>query len=254
MIKIIIHGCNGHMGRVLALAAFEDEDFEVVAGVDPAEAGGEKSFPVYRNLELCREKADVVIDFSHAEALRSLLKGAVQMGLPLVIATTGFSKEEKKLIEEKSAVIPIFQVSNMSLGINLVSELIRKAALVLGSAFDIEIIEKHHNLKKDAPSGTALSLADSINSAFSNPKEQVFGRHGRNERRSPEEIGIHAVRGGTIVGEHTVLFAGKDEVVEIKHTAYSKQIFAAGALKAACFLKVKTAGFYTMKELIDSES
>ena len=252
MIKIIIHGCNGHMGRVVALAALEAPDFEVLAGVDPAEAAGEKPFPVYRNLESCGEKADVVIDFSHAEALPSLLKGAVQKGLPLVIATTGLSSEEKKLIEAKSAVIPIFQASNMSLGINLVSELIRKAALVLGSAFDIEIIEKHHNLKKDAPSGTALSLADSINSSFANPKKQVFGRHGRNERRSLEEIGIHAVRGGTIVGEHTVLFAGKDEVVEIKHTAYSKQIFAAGALKAARFIKDKPAGFYTMKELINS--
>lgn len=252
MIKIIIHGCNGHMGRVVARAALEDEDFEVVAGVDPAEAPGEKSFPVYRNLELCREKADVVIDFSHAEALPSLLKGAVQKELPLVIATTGFSKDEKKLIEEKSAAIPIFQASNMSLGINLLSELIRKAALVLGPAFDIEIIEKHHNLKKDAPSGTALSLADSINSVLPDPKKQVFGRHTRTERRSTEEIGIHAVRGGTIVGEHTVLFAGKDEVVEIKHTANSKQIFAAGALKAARFLKDRPVGFYTMQELINS--
>ena len=252
MIKIIIHGCNGHMGRVVARAALEAPDFEVVAGVDPAEAEGEKPFPVYRNLESCGEKADVVIDFSHAEALPSLLKGAVQKGLPLVIATTGFSKEEKKLIEAKSAAIPIFQASNMSLGINLISELIRKAALVLGSAFDIEIIEKHHNLKKDAPSGTALSLADSINNALPNPKKQVFGRHTRTERRLPEEIGIHAVRGGTIVGEHTVLFAGKDEVVEIKHAAYSKQVFAAGALKAARFIKDKPAGFYTMKELINS--
>jgi len=178
----------------------------------------------------------------------------VQKGLPLVIGTTGFSKEEKQFIEAKSAAIPIFQASNMSLGINLLSDLIRKAALVLGSAFDIEIIEKHHNLKKDAPSGTALTLADSMNSALPDPKKLVFGRHTRTERRSPEEIGIHAVRGGTIVGEHTVLFAGKDEVVEIKHTAYSKQVFAEGALKAARFIKEKPAGLYTMKELINSES
>ncbi|MBA7475316.1 4-hydroxy-tetrahydrodipicolinate reductase [subsurface metagenome] len=240
------------MGRVVARAALQAPDFEVVAGIDPAEAEGEKIFPVYRNLESCGEKADVVIDFSHAEALPSLLKGAVQKGLPLVIATTGFSSKDKQLIEAESAAIPIFQAANMSLGINLVSELIRKAALALGSAFDIEIIEKHHNLKKDAPSGTALALADSINSALPDPKKQVFGRHTRTERRAPEEIGIHAIRGGTIVGEHTVLFAGKDEVVEIKHTAYSKQIFAAGALKAARFLKDRTAGFYTMKELINS--
>jgi 4-hydroxy-tetrahydrodipicolinate reductase len=252
MIKIIIHGCNGHMGRVVARAALQAPDFEVVAGIDPVEAPGENIFPVYRNMESCAEKADLVIDFSSAEALPSLLKGAVQRGLPLVIATTGFSSEEKQLIKAESASIPIFQAANMSLGINLVSELIRKAALVLGAAFDIEIVEKHHNLKKDAPSGTALSLADSINSALPDPKKQVFGRHTRTERRRPEEIGIHAIRGGTIVGEHSVLFAGEDEVVEIKHTAYSKQIFAAGALKAARFLKGRAAGFYTMKDLINS--
>ena len=250
MIRILIHGCGGKMGQVLAETAKASTDIEIVAGIDPMAKGQAFAFPVYAAFDACNVRPDVIIDFSVHTALKDLLEGALILNCPLVIATTGHSEEDKALIQTHAQRIPIFQAANMSLGINLMSELIQKAASVLGERFDIEIIEKHHNLKVDAPSGTAYALAEAVNRVFSNAKSFVFGRHTRTERRKSAEIGIHAVRGGTITGEHQVLFAGTDETLEIKHTAHSKQIFAAGALQAARYMAGKSPGFYTMKEMI----
>ena len=254
MVRILIHGCGGAMGRVLADMAQASPDIEIVAGVDPAAQATEFSFPVYAALAEADKAVDVIIDFSIPEALKSLMEGALQIGAALIIATTGHTDDDKALITAQSESLPIFQAANMSLGINLMSELIQNAAAVLGERFDIEIIEKHHNLKKDAPSGTAYKLAESINQVFMNSKNYVFGRHTRTERRKAGDIGIHAVRAGTIVGEHQVLFAGKDEILEVRHSAYSKQVFAAGALQAARFMMGKPAGYYTMQDMIAAQS
>lgn len=254
MVRILIHGCSGTMGRVLADMAQASSDIEIAAGVDPAAQATEFSFPVFTALADCDKAADVIIDFSIPEALKSVLEGALQMNAALIIATTGHTDDDRTLIKDRAESLPIFQAANMSLGINLMSELIQKAAAVLGQRFDIEIIEKHHNLKKDAPSGTAYTLAESINQVFTNSKNYVFGRHTRTERRKAGDIGIHAVRAGTIVGEHQVLFAGKDEILEIRHSAYSKQVFAAGALQAARFIAGKPPGYYSMKDMIVAQS
>jgi len=250
MIQIMIHGCGGQMGRVLADLINDSADAEIVAGVDVAVEQEAFSFPVYTAFADCDDAVDVIIDFSSPESLKGLLEGAQQKNTPLVLATTGHTDDDKALVRNGAEQLPIFQAANMSVGINLMYELIRTAAAVLGDGFDIEIVEKHHNLKKDAPSGTAYALADAVNRAFANSKRYVFGRHTRNERRKPEDIGIHAVRGGTLVGEHQVLFAGKDEVLEIKHSAHSRRIYAVGALQAARFMVGKPPGYYTMTDLI----
>ena len=254
MVRMIIHGCGGTMGRVLADVAQNHADFEIVAGVDPVAQEPDFTFPVYRSLLDCDQSADVIVDFSMREATKALLHGAKAQNTPVIIATTGHTDDDKAQIEASAAHLPIFQAANMSLGINLMSDLIQKAAIILGERFDIEIIEKHHNLKKDAPSGTAYALADAINQVFLNNKQYMFGRHTRTERRRPEEIGIHAVRSGTIVGEHQVLFAGTDEVFEIRHSAHSKQIFAVGALQAARFMVDKPPGLYSMKDMLVAQS
>jgi 4-hydroxy-tetrahydrodipicolinate reductase len=254
MVRIILHGCYGKMGRVVAQFAAAFPDVKIIAGIDVGDPQGKTEFPVFARLSECDLDADVVIDFSAPESLPGLLEGAVRKKIALLIATTGHTDADKALVREKATLIPILQAANMSVGVNLISDLIRKAAAVLGEGFDIEIIEKHHNLKKDAPSGTAYALAESMNQVFLNTKNYVFGRHSRNERRSEQEIGIHAVRGGTIVGEHQVIFAGKDELVEITHAAYSKQVFAAGAIQAARFLTGKPVGYYTMKDMITENS
>lgn len=254
MVRILIHGCSGTMGRVLADMAQASPDIQIVAGVDPAAQAKEFAFPVYPALADCDKAADVIIDFSTPESLPSLLQGALQIDSALIIATTGHTEDDKALIKAHSQSLPVFQAANMSLGINLMSELVQNAAAVLGDRFDIEIIEKHHNLKKDAPSGTAYTLAEAINQVFMNSKNFVFGRHTRSERRKAGDIGIHAVRAGTIVGEHQVLFAGKDEILEVRHSAYSKQVFAAGALQAARFMVGKPAGYYSMKDMIVAQS
>ncbi len=251
MVKIIIHGSSGAMGQELIRVARGNPDIELIAGIDPA--GGD-DLPVFSTLSDCDLKADVIVDFSAPETLPSLLKGAVQKKMALVIATTGHSEEDRELIREKAGLIPIFQAANMSLGINLMSELLQKAASVLGESFGIEIVEKHHNAKKDAPSGTAYALAEAINEVFLKSKRYVFGRHTRNERRSPDEIGIHAVRGGTIVGEHQVFFAGNDEVLEIRHQSFSRRVFAVGALQAANYIKGRPPGYYSMKDMIVENS
>jgi 4-hydroxy-tetrahydrodipicolinate reductase len=248
--KVIIHGVNGSMGQVLAKTALNDPTIEVVAGVDLHADQIEHPFPVYTSLAKCTEIADVVIDFSVYQAVSGLLEDAIEKQLPVVIATTGLSNPTLELISHAAKRIPIFQAANMSVGVNLMYELAQNAAAVLGNTFDIEIIERHHNKKIDAPSGTAYAIANAINKVFQGKKDFVFGRYGKNEKRETSDIGIHAVRGGTIAGEHTVVFAGQEEVLELKHSALSKQIFAAGALHAGHFLYKKPNGFYTMQDIM----
>jgi 4-hydroxy-tetrahydrodipicolinate reductase len=254
MIRIVIHGCCGKMGKVLAAAAESSPDIEVAAGVDVAAPETPLVFPFFSDPRECDVEADVVIDFSSPKALPRLLEAAVSRKLAVVAATTGLSEEEQKQLAEAATRIPIFKSANMSLGINLVSELAQKAASVFGDRFDIEIVEKHHNQKKDAPSGTALLLAEAINEVFLGGKRYVFGRHGRSEQREAPDIGIHAVRAGSIVGEHEIIFAGRDEIVELRHSAASRQVFALGALQAARFIQGKPPGLYSMREMINAES
>lgn len=248
--KIIINGCNGKMGQVLTKQIENDHDLEIVAGIDKTPDKYENKYPVYKDIFEFKGEADVVIDFSNPYYLPGLLDYCVEKNLPIVIATTGFSKKDYKDIEKSSKKIPIFYSANMSLGINVLIKLVREAAKVLAESFDIEIIEKHHNNKVDAPSGTAYMIANKINEELNNSKEYVFGRYTKKEKRSKNEIGIHAIRGGTIVGEHSVIFAGLDEIIEIKHTAMSKNIFAIGAIKAAKFIINKDKGLYSMDDLV----
>lgn len=250
--RIILCGACGKMGgNVLSLAS-EDENAEVVCGVDlfPKEIG----IPVYKSFSEVKEEADVIIDFSSPTALQERLEYAKNKELGIVLAATGFTESDLALIDEYAKEVAIFKTANLSLGVNLMQALCKAAAQVLGDAFDVEIVERHHNLKKDAPSGTALMLADSVNEAFDGGKEYTYGRSGIVGARAKKEIGIHAVRGGTIVGEHEVCFAGEDEVITITHSAASKRVFAAGALRAAKFLKGKEAGRYEMKDLLAEEN
>ena len=254
MIRIIIHGCMGRMGQVLTATAAAAPDIEVVAGIDMLSGEGGMEYPVFPGLEKCTVPADVVVDFSSPKALPSLLKGVLEKKLPLIIATTGHNQEDKAAIAEASQTVPIFSSANMSLGVNLLSEMAQTAATVLGESFDIEIIERHHNQKKDAPSGTALLLADSINEVFLQGKSYVYGRHGREQLRQRSDLGIHAIRGGTVVGEHEIVFAGRDELVELRHSAASRGIFALGALEAVRYLLDKPPGLYSMKQMITAAS
>lgn len=249
MKKIIISGCCGKMGRVIASCVSERDDCQVVAGIDVVD-DKTLGFPVFKKADDCDVAADVIIDFSHPSALTPLLNYAYSKSLPVVIATTGFSNEQKEEIMEMSKKIPVFFSFNMSLGINLLVELAKKATQILGDQFDIEIVEKHHNQKIDAPSGTALMLADAINETKNNTMKYMYDRHSKRAKREKNEIGIHAIRGGTIVGEHDVIFAGRDEIITLSHTAMSKEIFAVGSVNAAVFLVGKTPGLYTMSDLI----
>lgn len=251
MIRLLINGCHGRMGRALCLAAASDEYFAVAAGVDKFPDALKTSFPVYGHIGDCGGgEADVAVDFSRPEALPPLADWCRRNGRALVVATTGLSDGDQALLREVSAAIPVFQSANMSVGVNLIMDLCGQAAAALGGDFDIEIVEMHHNQKIDAPSGTALALADAVNEALPEKREYVYGRHSRTGRRARGEIGIHAVRGGTLSGEHQVLFLGADEMVEFRHSAQSRQIFALGALRAVRFLAGKPAGFYTMKDLL----
>ncbi len=252
MITIILSGSQGKMGQVLQTKIENIPDLKVVAGIDRKEIPT-SPFPVYQKVQAIKETADVVIDFSHDTALADLLTFCLAKKLPLVVATTGLKAETKTLLKEAAQTIPIFYSANMSLGINVLIKALQEITPALEADFDIEIIEKHHDQKKDAPSGTALLLADSINESCQNKKEYVYGRHGTELENKRDQLGIHAVRGGTIPGEHTVLFAGEDELIEIKHTALSRDIFANGALKAARFLYQKAPGFYAMSQLIEEE-
>jgi len=249
MLRVILSGCAGAMGRAVTAAAAEREDIKIVAGIDPG-TPSEPGYPVFSELSNCNTEADVIIDFSHPAALPGLLEYAGECGLPIVLATTGYSEAQVALIRERSASLPIFYTGNMSLGINLMQELCRIAARVLGGQFDVEIIEKHHNKKIDAPSGTALMLAESVSSQLKNPSRYEYNRHSKRERRSSGEIGIHSVRGGTIVGVHDVIFAGQDEILTISHTAMSKNVFAQGALSAALYMRGQASGLYNMGDLI----
>ncbi len=252
MTKIVLCGCNGKMGHAVAQAAKENEKCTVVCGVD---AFGESNydFPVFSDFAHVNVDADVIIDFSNPACLDDLLCYALKNKTPAVICTTGYSEEQVDKIKNASNEIAVFYSGNMSLGVNLLIELAKQATKVLGNDFDIEIIEKHHNLKLDAPSGTALMIADGISEELEKEPQYVYDRHSYRKKRSKNEIGLHAVRGGTIVGEHDVIFAGNDEVVTITHQAQSKGLFATGAVNAADFLKNKPAGMYNMSMMLSEK-
>jgi len=248
MLKIILSGCNGKMGRVITDIINKRNDAAIVAGVD-LDITQNGPFPVFNNFSDITVDADVIIDFSNPAVLNNLLQFAKTKKLGVVIATTGFSDEQIETIRASADEIPVFFSFNMSLGINLLAELCRKAAAIL-DGFDIEIIEKHHNQKIDAPSGTAILLANEMNDELDGSMTYEYDRHSKREKRTSKEIGIHAVRGGTIVGEHEVIFAGRDEIITLSHSARSKEVFAVGAVNAAFFLENKAAGMYSMKELV----
>lgn len=250
MTRIILSGALGKMGKAITSCVDNRNDCEIVAGVDLMTA--ECSFPVFKSFYEINVDADVIIDFSHPSVLNDLLEFAKEMKIPAVIATTGLTDEQIEDIKNTSKDVPLFFSANMSIGVSLVSELAKKAAKVLQGSFDIEIVEAHHNQKIDAPSGTALMLADSISEALQEKPIYEFDRHSKRMKRTKNEIGIHAVRGGTIVGEHEIIFAGPDEVIKISHSAYSKQLFANGSVNAGLFLVGKEPGFYAMKDLVNS--
>lgn len=250
MTKIIITGANGKMGGVIQDIVAKRDDCEIVAGVDLNTEPNHK-FPIYSTIDDVKENADAVIDFSNPVLLDDLISYSKKTGTPLVIATTGYNDEQKKKITDSSAEVPIFFTYNMSMGINLLANLAKKAVQILGNDFDIEIVEKHHNQKIDAPSGTALMLADAMCEEINDPMKYEYDRHSKREKRTKNEIGLHAVRGGTIVGEHEIIFAGRDEIITLSHSARSKEIFAVGAVNAAVYMAGKPAGLYDMKELID---
>ena len=244
MVKIIMHGCNGAMGQVITKLAAEDKDAEITAGIDRVD-NRENPYPVFTSCDACDVEADVIVDFSVAQAVDGVLAYALKRKMPLVLCTTGLSEKQLEDVKTASAQIPILRSANMSLGVNTVFKLAAAAAKILGEVgYDIEIVEKHHNKKMDAPSGTA------INEAMDDRYTYKLDRSAERARREANEIGIQAVRGGTIVGEHEVLFCGPDEVIEIKHTAYSKAIFGKGAIQAAQFLKGKKPGMYQMSDVI----
>lgn len=250
MVNIIMHGCNGHMGQVISGLVAQDPDAQIVAGIDRVD-DGKNDYPVFTNIEECQTQADVLIDFSSAKATDTLLAYCEKRQLPVVLCTTGLSEEQLAKVEETAKKVAVLKSANMSLGINTLLKLLQDAAKVLATAgFDMEIVEKHHHLKLDAPSGTALALADSLNEAMDHQYHYIYDRSQKREMRDAKEIGISAVRGGTIVGEHEVIFAGPDEVIEFKHTAYSKAVFGKGAIEAAKFLAGKPAGRYDMSDVI----
>ena len=245
-----MHGCNGHMGQVISGLIKEDPEIEIAAGIDLVD-NRENGYPVFTDIDACDVEADAVIDFCSAKAADKLLDFCVRRQIPVVLCTTGLSEEQLAHVEETSKKVAVLKSANMSLGINLLMKVLKEAAPQLAQAgFDIEIVEKHHRRKLDAPSGTALALADSINEAFEEKYAYTFDRSGRREARPDKEIGISAVRGGTIVGDHDVIFAGTDEVITLSHTAYSRAIFGKGAVQAAKFLAGKEPGWYEMKDVL----
>lgn len=250
MVKVIMHGCNGKMGQIISSLAAADEEIEIVAGVDAVDSG-KNPYPVFDSIASCTVEADAVIDFSVAAAVDALLNYCVERKLPCVLCTTGLSETQLAKVQEASKQVAILKSANMSLGINMLLKLLKEAAQTLAPAgFDIEIVEKHHNQKLDAPSGTALALADSINEQMDQSYTYVYDRSQVREKRGAKQIGISAVRGGTIVGDHDVIFAGADEVVTFSHRAYSRAVFGKGAIQAAKFLAGKPAGMYDMADVI----
>lgn len=251
MIRVLLSGCNGHMGQVLTDLLEADPETEIAAGIDVAQTANTRNYPVFSTAADCTEEADVCIDFSHFSAVDALLDYCVAKSLPVVVCTTALKDETLNHIQEASKSIPVLRSANMSVGVNLLLKLLKEAAKVLAPAgYDMEIVEAHHNRKIDAPSGTALALADSMNEALGGEYHYTYGRSDRHEKRDPKEIGISSVRGGTIVGIHNVMFAGQDEVIEFKHTAYSRAIFGNGAIAAAKYIAGKPAGMYDMSDVI----
>ena len=253
MIKILMHGCNGRMGQMISGLVRDEEEMMIAAGVDTYQ-GVSNEYPVFGSIDACDDDVDVVIDFSNAAAADAVMEYCAKRQIPLVFCTTGLSEEQLQKLEDTAKQTAVLKSANMSLGINLLLKLLKDAAKVLAPAgYDIEIVEKHHNQKLDAPSGTALALADSINEAMDGSYVYTYDRSQVRRKREKKEIGISAVRGGTIVGEHEVLFAGLDEVIELKHTAYSRSVFGKGAVEAARFLAGKPAGRYYMSDVIGLE-
>ena len=250
--NIILCGCNCKIGQAIVNESQKFCNMNIVAGVD-IKPDSSKSFPIFSSINDVNIKADIIIDFSNPLALNSILEYSQNQKLPVVICTTGFSKEQVEKINEASKNIPVFYSGNMSLGINLLIELCQKATNVLGDSFDIEIIEKHHNQKIDAPSGTALMIANGISEHLDEKYEYKYNRTTSREKRKKNEIGIHSIRGGTITGDHEVIFAGKDEIITISHHAASRNIFANGAINAAKYILNKTPGLYKMKNLINND-
>ena len=251
MTKILMHGCNGAMGRVISGLVKEMDQARIVAGVD-AFCQESDEYPVFSTLEECNVEVDVIIDFSAAAAVDHLLEYAVKTKIPVVLCTTGLSQEQLEKVEAASKEVAVLRSANMSLGINTLMKILTQVSGLLSEAgFDIDIVEKHHRKKVDAPSGTAIALAEAVNEGLEEKYDYVYDRSGRRMQRPKSEIGLSAVRGGTIVGEHEVIFAGTDEVIEFKHTAYSKAVFGKGALQAALFLAGKPAGLYNMSHVID---
>ena len=249
MTKAILVGASGKMGNNICDCAENDSEIKIVCGVDKFNNG--KNFPVFTTFSEINVDADVIIDFSSVALLDDLLAFATEKKIPVVIATTGYSDDQIEKIKKASQIIPVFFTFNMSIGVNLLCTLAKKAASILGDGFDIEIIEKHHNQKIDAPSGTAIMLGNAINSVFDDKLNYEYDRHSKRAKRPKNEIGFHSVRGGTIVGEHDVIFAGRDEVVTLSHQATSKQVFAVGAIRAAKFITDKKAGLYDMNNILN---
>lgn len=253
MVRVIMNGCNGKMGQVITGIIAEDAQAEIVAGIDVYD-GIKNPYPVFSNIADCNVDADVIIDFSNAKAIDGLLDYVETKKIPVVLCTTGLSEEQLQRVEKVSKEVAVLKSANMSLGINTIMKLLQQAVQVFAPAgYDVEIVEKHHNQKLDAPSGTAIALADSMNEVMDHQYEYIYDRSQRRQKRDAKELGISAVRGGTIVGEHEVIFAGTDEVIEIKHTAYSKAVFAKGAVEAAKFLAGKPAGLYDMSHVISEK-
>ncbi|MFZ7130791.1 MAG: 4-hydroxy-tetrahydrodipicolinate reductase [Eubacteriales bacterium] len=249
--KILLSGCNGGMGQVLQGVISNESDMVVAAGFDRL-TNENTSFPVYTHLSDCTEDIDVIIDFSHYSTFEPILTFALEKKIPLVMATTGLTSENENALRRVSKNIPVFRTANMSVGINVLLDLVAQAAKQL-KEFDIEIVEKHHNKKADSPSGTALMFAQEINAALNDNLNFTYGREGKSTKRTEHELGIHAIRGGTISGEHTVIYAGEDEIIEIKHTATSKKVFAKGAVKAARYIADKKNGFYDMRKILNQD-
>lgn len=247
-VKIFLNGCNGRMGKVITDICAQEDGVTIVAGADARPES--HSFPVYDCAADCKEEFDVIIDFSHVLALPYVMKLAEERGKPLVMCTTGLSDDDKKALFSLAEKTPVFYSANMSLGVNVLIRLVQKAAAILYPGFDIEIVEAHHNQKLDAPSGTALMIADSINETLDKELEYVYDRHEERKKREKKELGIHAIRGGSIVGEHSVIFAGPEEVVTVSHSAQSRNVFARGAVAAAKFMVEKPVGLYSMNDLI----
>lgn len=250
MTKVILSGCCGKMGAAVTKAVADRDDVQIVAGVDIFESDS-LSYPVFSTINEVPCEADVIVDFSNPSALGSILEFSKEKKIPAVLCATGYTDEQNKMIEDASETVAMFRSGNMSLGINLISELAKTAAKILGGSFDVEIVEAHHNLKLDAPSGTAIMLEKAVEEGLDYTPELTYDRHSRSQKRDKHEIGMHSIRGGTIVGEHEIIFAGNDEIIKISHTALSKNVFAVGAVNAAVYMKDKTNGMYNMTDVIN---